>query len=68
MFFEVAGMEQAVRVVEMARNSGLGEGYRRLEIWRDWPYGEAQYTRMGEYEILVRGKGDGRAVYLCRDG
>ena len=44
VLFEVADMEQAVRVAAMVRGQGLGLGRDRgggvwdgCEIWRDWP-------------------------------
>ncbi|KAK0720002.1 S-adenosyl-L-methionine-dependent methyltransferase [Lasiosphaeris hirsuta] len=66
-FFEAAGIEQAVRVINMvkgdARLSGL---YPQVEIWRDNPHKEYEVQRFGDHEVPFRGSGGARAVYLCQ--
>ena len=64
---EVADMEQAVRVVQMALHSGVWSG---CEIWRDWHVSSGA-EKMESMQILgrkisVRGEGHGRAVLAWR--
>ena len=64
---EVADMEQAVRVVQMALQSGVWSG---CQIWRDWHgAGGAESTESMQIlgrKISVRGEGHGRAVLAWR--
>ncbi|KAK1760963.1 HemK family methyltransferase [Echria macrotheca] len=66
VLFEVAGWEQALRVVGMVLDDMRlrGENYT-LEIWRDWPDGSKdEVVEVDGVNVRVRGEGDGRAVYL----
>lgn len=67
---EVGGWEQAVRVVGMVLGGGGGDldGYE-VEVWRDEPAaspgnGRGERVEVGGREVVVRGEGRGRAVYL----
>ena len=62
VLFEVADLEQAERVGEMAR----GRGWEGVEIWRDDPRGEAGQgvTKAG---IRIIGRGEGRSVLCYRE-
>lgn len=64
MLFEVADMEQAIRVAGLA-----GEDWEAVEIWRDDPGAggdEVEFVDVGEGEgrrrVDVRGVGNGRSV------
>ncbi|KAK4467065.1 S-adenosyl-L-methionine-dependent methyltransferase [Cladorrhinum samala] len=68
---EVAGWEQAVRVVEMAQaqRDTRGTDYKVIEIWRDDVHGvrdAGESTEIWGQRIRVKGEGDGRVVYLSR--
>ncbi|KAK5107563.1 hypothetical protein LTR62_001006 [Meristemomyces frigidus] len=61
---EVADMSQALRVAAMAVRQGIWE---RVEIWRDEPARSSLGREvLGGREIVVRGEGDGRSVFLVR--
>ncbi|KAI4730883.1 S-adenosyl-L-methionine-dependent methyltransferase [Aureobasidium sp. EXF-10728] len=66
ILFEVADLEQAQRIAEMARQQGIWD---RIEIWRDDPGedGEASVD-MGAVDerIRVLGRGNGRSVVAYR--
>ncbi|KAK3997613.1 S-adenosyl-L-methionine-dependent methyltransferase [Cladorrhinum sp. PSN332] len=67
VLFEVAGWEQAARVVEMAQKEH--EDYETIEIWRDEVHettDKVETAEIGGRQIAVIGEGDGRAVYLSR--
>lgn len=72
MLFEVGGMEQALRVVQMVEAKvGLEEW--EVEVWRDWPDGrpgegeEATSVLVdGVGDVPVRGGGHGRSVLVYR--
>ncbi|KAK3359762.1 S-adenosyl-L-methionine-dependent methyltransferase [Lasiosphaeria hispida] len=67
VFFEVAGIEQAARVVDMVRGDARLSGfYPQVEIWRDSPHEEYEMQRVRNYEVPFRGSGGARGVYLCR--
>lgn len=62
---EVADMQQASRVARFAVES---RKWKSLEIWRDWPYQDAEgqqneVTILGQ-TVAVKGSGHGRSV-LC---
>lgn len=65
---EVGGWEQAVRVVGMVfEGGGGGVGRYEVEVWRDEPAvvgGEGERVEVAGREVVVRGVGRGRAVYL----
>lgn len=67
ILFEVADMEQACRVAEMAYGR-----WEHVEIWRDDPGaedGEAEYVHLnwqGQHKVRVWGKGNGRSVVVYR--
>jgi methylase of polypeptide subunit release factors len=71
LLFEVADLEQAKRVAEMARKQGVWEG---VEIWRDDPCGvedhegfeECSADMVGDGRIKVLGAGNGRTVVAYR--
>ncbi|KAK0651798.1 S-adenosyl-L-methionine-dependent methyltransferase [Cercophora newfieldiana] len=66
VLFEVADMAQAERVVGLVkREDALRGWYNVVEIWRDWPHREVESDAVDG--VLVRGEGEGRVVYLCRD-
>jgi methylase of polypeptide subunit release factors len=58
VLFEVADLDQAVRVASAARASGL---WVTVEIWRDQPGGGESESVHG---FKVRGSGHGRGVFL----
>lgn len=69
LLMEVGSLAQAMRVVQLASEPeyGLRElGYGTVEIWRDEPAagdkGEREFV--AGREVVVRGVGRGRAVYL----
>ncbi|KAK4227085.1 S-adenosyl-L-methionine-dependent methyltransferase [Podospora fimiseda] len=65
VLLEVAGWEQAVRVVEMIE----GKEYGTVGIWKDEVYGAThivEETQIGRRKIKVIGEGEARAVYLSR--
>ena len=71
MLFEVADMEQAIRVVQMAKSirQGILEPGRALdpscvEIWKDTITSDTGTVRVGNYGVVVRGTGHGRSVYI----
>ncbi|KAI2615885.1 S-adenosyl-L-methionine-dependent methyltransferase [Hypoxylon sp. NC1633] len=72
--FEVGGLAQALRVVQMARSrcEGIDVGVEvDVEIWRDWPdmrprEDEPESVEVGGMDVLVRGSGHGRAVFIRR--
>ncbi|KAI1497562.1 S-adenosyl-L-methionine-dependent methyltransferase [Biscogniauxia marginata] len=72
--FEVGGLDQAVRVVEMAAAAAReGRRWDDVEIWRDWPDmrpagDEVGVVRVAGRDVSVRGSGNGRAVFLRRRG
>lgn len=67
VLFEVAGEEQAVRVVDMVwRDERLVDMYPRVEIWRDNPHAEYESKEIAGREVPLRGSGGARAVFLCR--
>jgi methylase of polypeptide subunit release factors len=63
--FEVADMEQAVRVALKAHEQGVWEG---IEIWRDCPGAGSRVEdlQVGNTTIKVRGVGNGRSVFAYR--
>jgi methylase of polypeptide subunit release factors len=71
ILFEVADLEQARRVADMARKQGIWEG---IEIWRDDPCGVEDQEGDGEMEtetetqtgIKLLGAGNGRTVVAYR--
>lgn len=66
VLLEVAGIEQAERVVGMVgRDDELQRLYPRVEIWRDHPHPEYESHEFGERAVPIRGSGGARAVYLC---
>ena len=68
---EVGGWEQVLRVVELVGEVFGGEGgYGTVEVWRDEPGAGDQGERVEVEgrEVVVRGTGRGRVVYLRRDG
>ncbi|KAF2274257.1 S-adenosyl-L-methionine-dependent methyltransferase [Westerdykella ornata] len=65
VLFEVADLDQALRVTGMARQAGIFSG---IEIWRDDPGGSAELESTyasGDFPIV--GSGNGRSV-LCWRG
>ncbi len=74
MLFEVADMEQAIRVVQMAKSirHGILDPSRALdpscvEIWKDSITSDTETVMVGNYCVLVRGTGHGRSVYISMD-
>jgi methylase of polypeptide subunit release factors len=79
LIMEVAGTEQAGRVARMVRER---TGWRKIEIWRDFPNGVAAEEDVGGHEgiggrgvigegalgeeIVLRGVGEGRSVVCWR--
>ncbi|KAI1135117.1 S-adenosyl-L-methionine-dependent methyltransferase [Hypoxylon sp. FL0543] len=66
--FEVGDLQQALRVVDMAR-SGYTDA--TFEVWRDWPDilprdDEAEFVEVGDVGVPIRGTGNGRAVFIRR--
>ena len=68
VLFEVADMEQAIRVADLA-----GDDWEVVEIWRDDPGvdgGEVESMNVGDGEnrrrVEVKGVGNGRSVVACR--
>ena len=68
VLYEVADMEQAIRVAGLA-----GDHWEAVEIWRDDPgasEGEVEFVGVGEGEgrrrVDVRGVGNGRSVVAYR--
>jgi methylase of polypeptide subunit release factors len=68
VLYEVADMEQAIRVAGLA-----GDHWEAVEIWRDDPgagEGEVEFVHVGEGEgrrrVDVRGVGNGRSVVAHR--
>ncbi|KAK4152951.1 S-adenosyl-L-methionine-dependent methyltransferase [Chaetomidium leptoderma] len=76
VLMEVGGWEQAVRVIRLLEGSSSGvKGYGTVEIWRDEPAAsfssslgtiKEEKVVVGGREVVVRGEGRGRAVYLSR--
>ena len=66
VLFEVADLEQAKRVVQIALQHHLWAGC--MEIWRDEPRAEEQgiVTVEGQ-NFKTFGRGEGRSVLLCKD-
>lgn len=65
LLMEVAGTEQAGKVARIVRGR---KGWRKIEVWRDFPdgvVGEEGEGELGE-EIVVRGVGEGRSVVCWR--
>ncbi len=66
---EVAGMEQAKRVVALAVKSGQWD---KCQIWRDWPdqgvASRREAFRVGDKTVHIVGEGHGRSVFLSRAG
>ena len=65
LLMEVAGTEQAGRVARIVRGR---KGWRKIEVWRDFPdgvVGEGGEGELGE-EIVLRGVGEGRSVVCWR--
>lgn len=63
--FEVAGSEQAKRVIQMVyRDPWLREQYIKVEMWRDYPRGGAEKADIDGRTVTVRGVGNVRVVYL----
>lgn len=71
MLFEVGGMDQALRVVEMVGRKLEMDGWN-IEIWRDWPDGRPEEGEEGVVivdvvgEVRVKGSGLGRSVFVYR--
>lgn len=80
LLFEVADMEQAIRVARMVLGKGVGV-WKGCEIWRDWPAaaggkvdgggdgdggGEVEVVGVRGKDVRVRGEGNGRAVLAWR--
>lgn len=80
LLFEVADMEQAIRVARMVLGKGVG-AWKGCEIWRDWPAaaggkvdgggdgdedGEVEAVGIRGKDVRVRGEGNGRAVLAWR--
>lgn len=71
LLMEVGGDEQARRVVELALSMNLGVE-NKIEVWRDWPDGEAE---VGEKKVMViegkeamiKGTGRMRSVVLFKN-
>ena len=69
VLFEVAGLEQAMRVADMVGRRAEWDG---CEVWKDWP-GQGNTQRFGKVEvgngrlIAVKGEGNGRAVLAWRE-
>lgn len=65
--FEVADMDQAMRVVLKAVAQGRWE---RLEVWRDEPGAKAaeEQIEIWNQQVRVRGMGHGRSVFGYRAG
>ncbi|KAL2129951.1 hypothetical protein VTI74DRAFT_7075 [Chaetomium olivicolor] len=70
VFVEVGGLEQAGRVVALAMGrEDVNRVYGRVEVWRDEPgLGGSKVEVVGGREVVVRGEGSGRGVYLERIG
>ncbi|KAK4044810.1 S-adenosyl-L-methionine-dependent methyltransferase [Parachaetomium inaequale] len=82
VLMEVGGWEQALRVVGLVTGTGDGEkgvgggcgdvaGKYEVEVWRDEPAVRGkggERVEVGGREVVVRGVGKGRAVYLVRRG
>jgi hypothetical protein len=82
VLMEVGGWEQALRVVQLVLSNGTakrgnggdgnqegdGSGYKVVEVWRDEPSAGDKGERVvfAGREVVVRGEGRGRAVYLSR--
>ncbi len=70
VLMEVGDLQQALRVAQVALNTGL---WNLVEIWRDWPDQQPEIPNkvedvvIGEHRIRIRGTGKGRSV-LCRRG
>lgn len=64
LLLEVADMEQAQRVASLA---AAGDIWQRIEIWRDDPSGVVEDLMIGSHTIRVRGSGNGRSVFACRE-
>lgn len=65
VLLEVAGLEQARRVISMVyRDSWAREQYPRVEMWRDYPKGGSEELDVNGREALVWGNGNVRVVYL----
>ena len=68
VLFEVADMDQAMRVVEMV---GMDKRWVGVEIWRDWPSVQNKSEKAEESVVVsgnttrVMGEGNGRAVFAC---
>ncbi|MDI1492471.1 MAG: hypothetical protein OHK93_003685 [Ramalina farinacea] len=66
VLFEVADMDQAMRVVGMA---GMDKRWDGVEIWRDWPSVQNKGAKAEESVVVngkitrVMGEGNGRAVF-----
>lgn len=64
ILFEVADMEQAIRVATMAIERGI---WQTVEIWRDEPSaGTEDDILITEARVLVRGSGHGRSIFAYR--
>ncbi|KAK3297050.1 S-adenosyl-L-methionine-dependent methyltransferase [Chaetomium fimeti] len=70
VLMEVGGWEQAVRVVGLVfgkqGEGGFGVGGYEVEVWRDEPAAgdRGERVEVAGREVVVRGVGRGRAVYL----
>ena len=67
-------MEQAIRVVQMAKSvrPGILDPSRDLdprcvEIWKDTITSDTETISIGNYGVVVRGTGHGRSVYISMD-
>ncbi|KAI0883171.1 S-adenosyl-L-methionine-dependent methyltransferase [Annulohypoxylon maeteangense] len=65
---EVGDLAQGLRVVQMARTRFESA---EIEIWRDWPDmsandDEPENAKVDGVEVLIRGSGHGRAVFIRR--
>lgn len=67
LLFEVADMEQAVRVASRMTQQHEWDG---IEIWRDEPSAEDATGKdalpVADREVSIRGAGDGRSVFAYR--
>ncbi|EKG16017.1 DNA methylase N-6 adenine-specific conserved site [Macrophomina phaseolina MS6] len=66
VLFEVADMDQALRVARLAQDRGAWQG---IEIWRDEPAAQespAPSTAVHLDGIRILGRGDGRSVVCWR--
>ncbi|KAF1990114.1 modification methylase HemK [Aulographum hederae CBS 113979] len=64
VLFEVADLQQADRVAEMAQRGGIWKG---IEIWRDEPSAPSHQNETGHVQFPTLGRGNGRSVFCWRD-